>query len=70
MFRCVVFSRQSVFNNSVTQPVVSALRLTKKEAFPSYSWVLTVSLLQVIKMFPISIIKRINGQLQHVGILG
>jgi len=33
MFCSGVFSRQSVFNNSVTQPVVSSLPLTEQEAF-------------------------------------
>jgi hypothetical protein len=59
-----------VFNNSVTQPVISSLRLTEQEAFPSYSWVLQVSLIQIIKLLPISILQRNNGQLQYVGILG
>jgi hypothetical protein len=48
---------------------VSSLRLTEQEAFPSYSWVLTVRLLEIMKMLPISFLKRINAQL-HVGILG
>jgi hypothetical protein len=49
---------------------VSCLRLTEQEAFPSYSWALTISLLQIIKLLPVSILTRINGQLQPVGILG